>query len=112
VICEPCPDTLLEAVEVRFKGCYNNAFNFVHENPTARYVIGYALSVIPIEHAWVWYEGTYYDPTWEKYSKLGETYLPLFEYTYLELADILKRNDYCPPAPTDILRLELEKEDT
>jgi len=51
----------------RIKRCYNNAAETVLDNPRRyAYVEGYASSVIPVPHAWVWdrHADAFFDPTW------------------------------------------------
>lgn len=46
------------------KECYRNAFLYMLDNPGMFYVEGFAMSIIPIEHAWCCDEnGMVYDPT-------------------------------------------------
>lgn len=88
------------------KACYNNSFDFVSRNPGAKYVLGYGLNHMPIDHAWVKVDGKYYDPTWEVHSEggvLNRPYVPVFELGMEELFEVIKANDMKPPSVADML---------
>jgi len=123
---EPCQ--ALSYRQMRFlddhieqKACYNNSVKSMTElmsidrqaahetgwnitdKPGLTYVMGYGLSVIPIEHAWIKVDGIYYDPTWQKFSKLSDYYFPMFEVQYPDIFDMLTEFGFCPPSPLDYL---------
>lgn len=94
------------------KACYNNTFNCIadlrilHGDPKdARYVVGYAAGLIPVDHAWVKVGGAYFDPTWEKHTEIGEHYLPVFEIPTSELMGWIEKNDMRPPSLHDMARM-------
>jgi len=53
------------------KGCYRNASLAALVCDEAKYIEGIAQGyLIPMQHAWIEYEGELYDPTWEKIESL------------------------------------------
>jgi hypothetical protein len=49
------------------KQCFSNATSIALDNPSLRYVEGFAVRVIPIHHAWLIDEaGNVIDPTWDR----------------------------------------------
>lgn len=92
---------------VELKACFNNAAKLVMIlGDRAKYCLGYAAGVIPVEHAWIRLDGKSYDPTWEKYSTLGSVYGSIFEFTREELFDVLDKNNNVPPSMWDLARLK------
>lgn len=91
--------------QAKFKMCFNNSFDAVARTMGAKYVLGFGLSIIPVEHAWVQIEGVYYDPTWEKHSALGGVYAKVIELDLDELAEVMNQNDETPPSLYDLRRL-------
>ena len=63
-------------VDIAMKGCFDNAYRLARRRPSKfRYVEGYALNYIPLEHAWVVNEhGEVLDPTWDEHSTIGSAY--------------------------------------
>lgn len=57
--------------------CFKNAFHLADRDSSLRYVEGWAMSVIPMEHAWcVDKYGNVIDNTWDKKFKLLEKPYP------------------------------------
>jgi len=51
------------------KACYWNAYNLARRRKRLRYVEGFALSLIPVEHAWcIDEDGRIVEPTWNHKS--------------------------------------------
>jgi len=64
----------------RQKGCYRNATIAALVCDEAKYIEGIACGhLLPMQHAWVEFEGEIYDPTWERIEDLT----PLSECEYL-----------------------------
>jgi len=60
------------------KECYYNTYKMVSENPELKYVEGFAMSIIPIEHAWaVDPKGYVVDPTWDDGSAYFGVVFPI-----------------------------------
>lgn len=70
------------------RACFYNAAMMVSvlRRGDMKYVIGYASSPVPFEHAWIRVGELYYDPTWEIYDQaFGSEYLSLCEMGWEEL---------------------------
>jgi hypothetical protein len=80
----------------RIKECFNNSFNFVSENG-GRYILGYYFmnGVIPIEHAWVFHEGSHYDITLKDIGE-KDLYVEVCSIDYEQLLEIVLKNKYAP----------------
>lgn len=107
---EPLPKSLKGFLKKsEFKACYNNAYKFMSDYAhvhDVQYVLGFGLSVIPVEHAWIKVDGVYYDPTWEKYSKIERDYVVVTELNQLELMLMTLKNNHTPPALYDLRRMK------
>lgn len=103
---KPLPDKYSFMKEVaEFKGCYNNAYNFVSDNPTSvSYVCAVGVHYIPIDHAIIEVNGEYYDPTWEAHSSIeGARYFLVRKFELRELIKFIAGNDMRPPSCGDVL---------
>lgn len=109
---EKMPDEIRKLAKFfKLKSCYWNSASFVlkhnHLFDEVKYVVGYAASVIPLEHAWIKVNGVYYDGSWEKFSELGREYVSLWEMDSRELVEMMSAmdSDYAP-SPSDIVNLK------
>jgi hypothetical protein len=82
---------------INFKECFNNSATIVLSKPDAAYCIGFANGVIPVEHAWVRIGEDYYDPTWEKFSEIGQAYKLIRTFNRKELINFLNQSGDYPP---------------
>lgn len=83
--------------EVKFKSCFNNSAKLCLSSQNIEYCIGYALSVIPMEHSWISIDNQYFDPTWEKYSEIGKSYMLLRKFNSDQLFEFLDKSENYPP---------------
>jgi hypothetical protein len=103
---EPTPELKDLMGLIEMKMCFNNTARLVmHLGEEARYCLGYAAGIIPVEHAWLKLDDKYYDLTWNKYSTHGHTYASMFELTRAELFELIDKNEFCPPSLWDMHRL-------
>ena len=86
----------MQIVEPEVKACYNNSFDMICQLECGHYCLGYTMSSrvpIPIEHAWIEYEGKYYDPTFLHLGVMSEPedcgYARLYKLTRGELLQFL-----------------------
>lgn len=95
----------------RPSSCFNNSWKIVHSGilPGCEYVLALASVVLPIEHALIFHNGNYYDPTWQIHlGELGKEYLLIEKFTKEELqlvAKICKMEEgYLYPPMIDMLK--------
>ena len=112
IIVKPLTDELKSILNlVKMKACYNNSYHYASLFG-ATYVLGYAAGIFPVDHAWIKYEGEYYDPTWEKHLDDGidgKSYVKLFEFEPSHLMGAIEANRMIPPSVIDVLNYELDK---
>jgi len=93
---------------MRVKECYGNAARFLSRFPEAEYVLGFAAGILPVEHAWVYHDGQYYDPTWERHLDApGNTYLEIIRLDYKTLTGWCYEHNLMPPSLHDLSRAGL-----
>jgi hypothetical protein len=74
------------------KACYYNAYHLARRRARLRYVEGFALSVIPMEHAWcVDEQGRIVDPTWGEDFNLIEGKRPVDYFGMAFDLDLVRR---------------------
>lgn len=82
------------------KECFHNCFMLCAQIPNSTFVLGYATSIIPIEHAWLELPcGAQIDPTFEKSNYTGEHYCSLVSISSNNLFEEnqqLNENNYAP----------------
>lgn len=73
--------------------CFNNVWNIVYKGVVvnAEFVLVIALDVLPIEHAILYIDGKYYDPTWEMHiGHIGKCYLKIAQFDRDNLVRVAK----------------------
>jgi hypothetical protein len=90
--------------EMTRKNCYSNAARYVCRYPNSDYVLGYAAGIIPVEHAWVATGTGQYDPTWEKFTGIGHTYMEVIRLDFDALEAWLLAHELMPPSLFDLYR--------
>lgn len=80
--------------------CFENAYAYCMENPTAVYVVGYHLSfgAVPMEHAWIREGDKYLDVTYTDDAAEDSPYISMFELNAAQLT-VLATQHKCK-APT------------
>ena len=81
---------------IRLKECFNNSFHLATEL-NGKYCVGYAAGIIPVEHAWIRVGDKYYDPTWQKFSQIGDVYVLMAELSLDQVLEYTLLNDNRPP---------------
>jgi len=85
--------------EPQIKQCYSNSFELMQFDQNFEYVLGYALAVIPIPHAWSFHRptGTYIDLTAEiALEKEFDEYAPLLILNQEQLSPYIQNSEYIP----------------
>ncbi len=85
------------------KQCFNNSYRYIlHNNNHAIYVLGYTfIHGIPIEHAWIKENNTYYDVTLDPDTMEG--YASVLELTFEEVSKYVDVES-CAPSLYDLNR--------
>ena len=91
------------------KQCFNNSYKYIlHTNPNAIYVLGYSfIHGIPIEHAWIKENDTYYDVTLDPQSMQG--YIKVLELSFNDVVEYVDSKQYAPSL-YDLNRFYVDKE--
>lgn len=77
------------------KECFNNAFRYILDNLDAVYVLGFIFMYnIPIEHAWVKDQSTYFDVTLIPQNQQG--YVKVAEFTFDQIAEYVNVHSGAP----------------
>lgn len=73
---------------MRPRHCFNNAYSLAINTPGLYYCEGWALSIIPVQHAWCCDEqGVIYDPTWINVAVESDRYLGcIFSHQFIAQA--------------------------
>lgn len=112
------PQSIVDLNEpVEEKHCYNNATNYVltlimngYSFDEVKFVLGYAHSIIPVEHAIVKVGDIYFDPTWQLLGVCGlvdgkrqTEFVVVAELSPGELSNAIELNRMYPPSVSDYL---------
>ena len=75
--------------------CYSNAFHYLSDHPSAKFVLGYIFlhGSIPIEHAWV-YDGAYFDITID--PNPDDVFLKLLELDMRDVVEFASDTSHAP----------------
>lgn len=84
-------EKFLESNELIIKECYYNSMKVVWDIPGTKYVEGIANLIIPIDHAWNYYNGYYFDLTAEL---VLEKNVKRFDYAQVILLDQRQMSKY------------------
>jgi hypothetical protein len=83
--------------EIIPKGCYQNSAKLSIHNQDVQYVEGFSNCVMPIEHAWNYYNGYYFDMTNEILNLKFTHWSKVKMYSSIDLLSILvKKEQYGP----------------
>lgn len=85
--------------------CFDNSWHLVMERivPDGQYVLALGTRCLPTEHALIFVNGVYYDPTWEIYlGDIGKEYLLIAKWDRTELPMVARMSadingDIYPP---------------
>jgi hypothetical protein len=78
------------------KQCFINSYRYIlNSNPNAIYVLGYSfIHGIPIEHAWIKENDTYYDVTLDPQTMQG--YIKVLELSFADVVEYVDSKQYAP----------------
>lgn len=95
----PLPPALKQLIEesghCRPSRCFDNSWLLVMKEiiPRAEYVLSLGVRVLPVEHAIICVDGTYYDPTWELHlGSVGKEYLVVDQWGKDELFSVARKS--------------------
>lgn len=85
--------------------CFDNSWRIVMSDcfPNAEYALVFASLVLPVEHAIVCVDGTFYDPTWEMHiNTIGKEYIVVEKWKKTDLFAVARKSEggeevYYPP---------------
>lgn len=91
---EKVPDVVFENQPyTRLKACYNNALQYaVLGSPDVKYILGFVLIPVPIEHAWVRDGGRDIDVT----KKIDGEYIQVLELSRSDLMKFYRKHHFGP----------------
>ncbi|MBB1371263.1 hypothetical protein [Pseudoalteromonas sp. SR45-4] len=70
--------------------CFDNSWAIVNSDLllNAQYVLALGVKVLPVEHALIYFNGAYYDPTWEiNLGSVGVEYLVIEQWAKSDLIE-------------------------